>query len=511
MQAHADTFSRSQPSRDWSLVTKRTPPKPVDVMLFLLPGIDASEAHAFRTWAKQEGLVECIRGDGSRSLLSKELSAPVRGGLKNNAHIYINGHGEVKGGNHYLCIDEENGFSQKSTSVMESVRRIPRATNSVDEALGNSLTLHMITCHSLSLLSEVTPNQVLWSRGQFVAYGSEEALYSIDALPCVSASLKYLGKSKKNPGTYHPIAMFEEMSRRRSDAIAIAGGTLSCALVAYAPRVLMDMFRPLIHVEITSDKFLLHTNNVSGSTKDLGRLAIIEAERITAIQASSNLEEEQIIRFLIKRIQNNDVASLSTTLQEHPHLINALDPDGNSLLIWAVDATTDVMAFLISQSIHIDTPAPDGSTPLHFAVEKNAIAMLDLLIAGNQHASKADLNRQDNEGDTPLLLALKKNHIDVALRLLECGADAHIVNKRGETPLMLAIKLNNTALIMKIVRARPDVYATDADGNTAIQLAVNNQNILLAEHLVKLGKILTAIAAERERLSNQTQPDANDH
>jgi len=49
-------------------------------------------------------------------------------------------------------------------------------------------------------------------------------------------------------------------------------------------------------------------------------------------------------------------------------------------------------------------------------------------------------------GESPLLAATRRGHIDVASALLAEGADVNLKNNHGHTPLFVAVKLARTAL-----------------------------------------------------------------
>jgi len=54
--------------------------------------------------------------------------------------------------------------------------------------------------------------------------------------------------------------------------------------------------------------------------------------------------------------------------------------------------------------------------------------------------SDGNIYDHDQDGDTPLHLALKHPHEDMARELIAAGADVNILTKGGETPLMLAAR-----------------------------------------------------------------------
>lgn len=68
-----------------------------------------------------------------------------------------------------------------------------------------------------------------------------------------------------------------------------------------------------------------------------------------------------------------------------------------------------------------------GSTVLHaLATNPHATAIGDFVLRG------ADVNAQDDMGDTPLMLALLTGNWDQAKQFLDAGADPYIFNKKGE-------------------------------------------------------------------------------
>lgn len=77
-----------------------------------------------------------------------------------------------------------------------------------------------------------------------------------------------------------------------------------------------------------------------------------------------------------------------------------------------------------------------GLTPLHRAAKSNATDVaLVLLEAGADVMGRAGKN-----GDTPLHTAARMNAVDVAKILIDWGADVNGRNKNGDTPLHAAVK-----------------------------------------------------------------------
>lgn len=85
-----------------------------------------------------------------------------------------------------------------------------------------------------------------------------------------------------------------------------------------------------------------------------------------------------------------------------------------------------------------------GSTPLHWAVYSVAEDLLLYLINLNIFQTENDrldfINQLDDQGFSPLHLCITSKSSRIALKLLQNGADASLVDKKGLTPLGLAIK-----------------------------------------------------------------------
>lgn len=62
----------------------------------------------------------------------------------------------------------------------------------------------------------------------------------------------------------------------------------------------------------------------------------------------------------------------------------------------------------------------------------------------------ADINKANQDGDTPLHVASRKGHEEVIMALITAKADIKKVNKAGQTPLQLA-KLNHHQKIVELL------------------------------------------------------------
>jgi ankyrin repeat protein len=93
----------------------------------------------------------------------------------------------------------------------------------------------------------------------------------------------------------------------------------------------------------------------------------------------------------------------------------------------------------------------------------------------------ADIAAQNNDGKTPLHLALSEQ-LEVARKLIEWGADVTAKNEDGETLLHLASKLGDMKLVLLLIEHGADATAKNKDGATVL----NGKSLMRAWHATQI-------------------------
>ena len=123
----------------------------------------------------------------------------------------------------------------------------------------------------------------------------------------------------------------------------------------------------------------------------------------------------------------------------------------------------DTVQKLLGQNDTIINHQDDrGQSLLHIAV-KSSLEDVELLLKPKpgEQQSHIDTKLQDENGNTPLLLAVVEGNELIVQRLLEFGVDAKIRNKCGDTALLKALKQKNEEIWRLLLNAGTGVDVND--------------------------------------------------
>jgi ankyrin repeat protein len=101
-------------------------------------------------------------------------------------------------------------------------------------------------------------------------------------------------------------------------------------------------------------------------------------------------------------------------------------------------------------------------------------------------AHSANPNALDNDGETALIRAARRGHLNIVRALIRAGAD---VNLRGEysSPLCWATIKNHVAVAGYLIAHGADVNQRNRDGETAIERARIHGHSQIAQLLKRAG------------------------
>ncbi len=142
----------------------------------------------------------------------------------------------------------------------------------------------------------------------------------------------------------------------------------------------------------------------------------------------------------------------------------------------------------LEQGADINARNENGSTPLLLAVSNGNVNIAELLITQG-----ADINARNSDGNTPLRLALDSQNIDWSIveSLIEKGADINTQNSDGNTPLRLALDSQNIdwSIVESLIEKGADINTVNRSGETTLSLILNFQCIDSTGHEALLSQL----------------------
>ena len=163
-------------------------------------------------------------------------------------------------------------------------------------------------------------------------------------------------------------------------------------------------------------------------------------------------------------VKNNDLAAAKAILDKDPSLVRSKDASGNTPLHAASIAGSVPMAeWLLSKGAEIDADNTASKTPLHEAIQNKHDDVALLLI---------DKGADIEKGPGALHLAAMRNRRAVAERLIDKGAN--IEKKRGEfTPLGSIARMGGEFDVFELLIQKGANYnLRDSLGSTVLDNAV---------------------------------------
>ena len=205
------------------------------------------------------------------------------------------------------------------------------------------------------------------------------------------------------------------------------------------------------------------------------------AERLLARGADPNARNKTGMTPLLLAARYQKVnLPMIRMMVAHGALVGAADKFGTTLLhyfcLYANPGNSKAVAFLLAHDSDFSGMAHPmfmhEYDPIHAAASTGQTNIVKILIAKG-----ADIDKQDDAGRTPLMLAILKNHIGLARWLIGKGADVNVSDKSGMTSLHWAARENDRNLVRLLIANGANVDVRDKDGLTPVRLA-NDKSVI---------------------------------
>ena len=176
---------------------------------------------------------------------------------------------------------------------------------------------------------------------------------------------------------------------------------------------------------------------------EYGHLSAVES----LIDANADLEKpDKELKTALMRATERGATEIVKALSRRMANLNQQDFNGSTALMKASEYR--VAAVLIGAGADLDIQDEDGKTALMLVVQRGRADLLPMFIE-----AKADLNKQDNNGHTALIKAVKWNQYLMGY-LIRAGADLNIQDKVGKTALITAVEKGDDYAAQQLIRAK---------------------------------------------------------
>ena len=184
-------------------------------------------------------------------------------------------------------------------------------------------------------------------------------------------------------------------------------------------------------------------------------------------------------------IAKHDILPEQSDIKTLPVRIDAALKEGSTLEQELINATVALdstrIEYLLQRGANINTQNVEGQTPLMIAAQNGDLSVVNGLLA-----YEANPNMQDNDGWTAAMHAVRTNNPKMFRLLGKYKTDFNIINHDDMTALALAVFENkaNAAVAMLDNNADPNLKMGNAQYN-ALMLAVKKGSLQMAQTLLQ--------------------------
>lgn len=159
---------------------------------------------------------------------------------------------------------------------------------------------------------------------------------------------------------------------------------------------------------------------------------------------------------------------------------------GFTALLWATqNCNLNLAELLLKRGADVGCPGAEGDTPLMLAARRDCLPLVGRFIEKG-----APINAvRERDRATALIEAVEQGHLDVANYLIEHGAGLETVNSSGMSLLAMAAKAGSLAEVRYFFEKGLSVNKRDNDGNTAVYhaIGVGIESLYILQYLLEHG------------------------
>ncbi|GBG31585.1 Ankyrin repeat and protein kinase domain-containing protein 1 [Hondaea fermentalgiana] len=193
------------------------------------------------------------------------------------------------------------------------------------------------------------------------------------------------------------------------------------------------------------------------------------------------------MRLLYESVQRGDVEAVVEAVTAKPEKLDKVLTQANDTpLTWALNPNSgmhpEIARVLIERGANVDAQQSDGWTPLMLACRYSQPEIAKMLV---ERGAKLDLQKCD--GWTALMIACSEGETEIATLLVQRGAKLDVQNNQGWTALMFACELAQPKVAQDIIRRGALLDTQQKQGWTALMFAARHDQPETVRMLLERG------------------------
>jgi cytohesin len=209
----------------------------------------------------------------------------------------------------------------------------------------------------------------------------------------------------------------------------------------------------------------------------------VNDESVIKMLVSSGARIDEVAPLSLRRVVSPSTTLIRLLLRASAHVESTFNEPGFTFFHLAASLRdSSLMTLLINEHFaNVNAVTSSGETPLMVAVGKDAVDVVALLIG-----ARANLNVARADGATALHLAARRGAVD---QLIAAGADVNVFDNSGDTPLMSAVRKSDVATVSKLVAAGAQLDVQYGGDGTALHFACRK----IVDVLISAGADVNAV------------------
>eukprot|EP00512_Aurantiochytrium_limacinum_P012668 CAMPEP_0171569514 /NCGR_PEP_ID=MMETSP0961-20121227/2387_1 /TAXON_ID=87120 /ORGANISM="Aurantiochytrium limacinum, Strain ATCCMYA-1381" /LENGTH=466 /DNA_ID=CAMNT_0012123813 /DNA_START=510 /DNA_END=1907 /DNA_ORIENTATION=- len=190
---------------------------------------------------------------------------------------------------------------------------------------------------------------------------------------------------------------------------------------------------------------------------------------------------------IMEYIEDGDLAAVQQTIAENPELINArISSSGGTPLMYTLYSSSefhaDIAQWLIRAGADLDIQDRNGDTALMLTSTLGEPEIARLIVSKG-----ADLDLQNEFGSTALIEASRNKQAEIAQFLITKGAELNFQDRDGKSVIMYAAELGQSETVDMLIAAGASMDLQSNEGWTALMFACRYDHFETAALLIQKG------------------------